>query len=195
MHPARGCIDADQNIGAPDVRPNRAFDDFEFVDVRDRLRIVGHFDFAQRLHFLGVEKVQDRCADAHHEIRAVKRHAPAFGGELELADLFESVAFVDEPLVRFPSELDEAIAVECQAFAEDVVGQADLLEDFSGRKLDAAKRRFLELAGAFVEAAIVPDQALGEGVCRMRITRNQMPGQDPGGRGRRSDGRLGRAQS
>ena len=94
---------------------------------------------------------------------AVGGEAPAFAPVGELALQFEVLQPPDEADFRLPGELHDAVAEHGDAFAEEVSGEGELLENDAGFELHLAQSRAAVQAGAFVEEAVAVFQTLGEG--------------------------------
>ena len=72
---------------------------------------------------------------------AVMGQAPTFGRVFEFLQLLEGVLVVDESYLRAICQLNDAIAKDCDAFAEESIRQLVRLQDFAGFQFDFAQFR------------------------------------------------------
>lgn len=95
--------------------------------------------------------------------------SPAFAAVIEFADFVERFQIVDERLVVLPGQLVQLAVQQREAFAEQVVVQFFCDDRPAGGEFDPAYRRTSLEAGAFVQRAVVPQQALRIRVGVVRI--------------------------
>ncbi len=100
---------------------------------------------------------------AHVNLPAVVRESPAFAGILETPDQLESVSVVDETPMGLPSQLNDALIQQRNAFAEVFGVQPDLLKDFSGLQVHFAQTRPSVQPRSLIQKTAAIFQPLREG--------------------------------
>jgi hypothetical protein len=124
--------DAGDAVGVPDVRVDLSLDVLELVKLVDPEWSVFYYDVADFLEGIGIAKPEDSGAVAGDDLGCCMGHAPALAGVGEAPDLSQTEAVVDEADVRFPGPLVEVRTPIDYALAEELLGQVEPLDGFSG---------------------------------------------------------------
>ena len=119
-----------------------------------------------------MQPTQERRAVAHGQAVAVGRKSPSLAAVTELAQRGEVIRRVDEAHAGTPCELQQALASNGKALAEEVRRQLPFTQDAAGRKVNLAQRRTSIAAHALKQPAPMERKPLRKRRTVMREARH-----------------------
>src|SRR5690606_18042693 len=95
--------------------------------------------------------------------------APSLSLIAKLVGALERLTVIDKAALLLPGQLIDALAHNGNAFAKEIRGQVDLLQDLARLQFDPAQARLPIQPCSLKQLAVDNLQALGKGVWIMRI--------------------------
>jgi hypothetical protein len=112
--------DAGDAIGLPDIGENLSLDEFQFIQLVDRLVPIVDFDSTLFRERVAVQNADLSGPVAHEKVTAIGGETPSFAGVSEGAQQFEVAEVVDKSGLGLPGELHHCVSEESDSLTEKI---------------------------------------------------------------------------
>ena len=153
-------VDRGNRVGQVDVGEDCALNEFQLVQIFNRLPLVAYPHLSHDLHCARIKPIERVCAVGEDEGGAIGGEPPALGLVMETAQMFESVGVINKAGIFLPGELIELAIEQDQPFSKVFGVQRDFRQNASVSGVNLAQRGFAVKTAAFVKNALIDNQPL-----------------------------------